>query len=149
MPGYAGGSILVLPPPSVLEILLRSYLCCCEPYYPFIPIASLNINERMKGRNTILPSMLLLLMFAAGAMAAGASETYSKIAHGLVEICRISLRNLIEKNIKLASDHEVSQCALLNLIVSAWSGDKWQMDVSLPSDQSLRGVFSLIVSPSV
>ena len=149
MPGYAGGSILVLPPPSVLEMLLRSYLCCCEPYYPFIPIASLNINERMKGRNTILPSMLLLLMFAAGAMAAGASETYSKIAHGLVEICRISLRNLIEKNIKLASDHEVSQCALLNLIVSAWSGDKWQMDVSLPSDQSLRGVFSLIVSPSV
>ncbi|KAJ5525404.1 hypothetical protein N7494_012054 [Penicillium frequentans] len=130
IPGYSGGSILVLPPPSVIEVLLRSYLCCCEPYYPFIPIASLNINERLKGRNTILPSMLLLLMFAAGAMAAKANETYSKFAHGLVEICRISLRNVIEKNIKLASDHEVSQCALLNIIVSAWSGDKWQMDIA-------------------
>ncbi|KAJ5635351.1 uncharacterized protein N7484_008664 [Penicillium longicatenatum] len=135
MPGYAGGSILVLPCPSVLEILLRSYLRSYEPYYPFIPIAPLNINERMKGRNTILPSMLLLLIFAAGAMVAGGSETYSKIAHGLVEICRISLRNLIEKNIKLASDHEVSQCALLNLIVSAWSGDKWQMDMHLKAEQ--------------
>ncbi|KAJ5785243.1 uncharacterized protein N7503_010455 [Penicillium pulvis] len=136
MPGYAGGSILILPPPSVLDILLRYYLCCCEPYYPFIPVAALNIDERMKGRNTTLPSMLLLLMFAAGAMAAGANEIYSKIAHGLVEICRISLRNLIEKNIKLASDHEVSQCALLNLIVSAWSGDKWQMDMHLKAERN-------------
>lgn len=140
MLSYAGGSVLGLPPPSVLETLLRSYLCCYEPYYPFIFSASLNINERMKGSENILPSMLLLLMLAAGAMAAGASEIYSKIAHGLVEICRISLRNLIEKNIKLASNHEVSQCALLNLIVSAWSGDKWQMDVSVISDLSLGGL---------
>ncbi|KAJ5611905.1 hypothetical protein N7528_009010 [Penicillium herquei] len=141
IPGYAGGSILVLPPPLVLELSLRSYLLYCEPYYPFIRLVSMNINERMKEGNTILTSMLLLLIFAAGALAPGASETHSKIAHGLIEICRIPLRNLIEKNIKLASDHEFSQCALLNLIVSVWSGDKWQMDVSSSSGQSSRAVF--------
>lgn len=72
--------------------------------------------------------MLLLLVLSMGAMASGENETYPKITHGLVEICRISLRDLIEQDIKLASDHEVSQCALLNITASSWSGDKWQLD---------------------
>jgi hypothetical protein len=126
--GFAEPSIVVLPPPPVLDSLLRAYLTSYEPYYPFIPTVSL--NERMEGRNTILPSMQLFLMLAGGGMTAGAGETCVQLAHGLLEICRISLRNLIEQNAILALDHEVSQCALLNILVSAWSGDKSQMNVS-------------------
>lgn len=111
----------------MLEFLFRVYLRYCEPYCPFIPTATLKINERMEGRNTILPSLLLLLVLSIGAMAAGESETYPKIAHGLVEICHISLQDLIEQDIKLASDHEISQCALLNITASAWraTSGKW------------------------
>ncbi|KAJ5617969.1 hypothetical protein N7537_003083 [Penicillium hordei] len=127
---HNGASVLTLPSPPVWEFLFCACLRYCEPYYPFIPTATLKINERMEGRNTILPSILLLLMLSIGAMAAGESEISPKIAHGLVEICRISLRRLIEQDIKLASNHEVSQCALLNIIASAWSGDKWQMDIA-------------------
>ncbi|KAG2009275.1 hypothetical protein GB937_007874 [Aspergillus fischeri] len=64
--GFAELSIVVLPPPPVLDSLLRAYLTSYEPYYPFIPTVSL--NGRLKGRNTILPSMQLFLMLAGGGM---------------------------------------------------------------------------------
>ncbi|KAL2867464.1 Zn(II)2Cys6 transcription factor domain-containing protein [Aspergillus lucknowensis] len=126
-----GPSILLLPPPPVLEFLFRAYRGGCEPYYPFVPTVLPKINERMEGRNTILPSMLMLLMLAAGAMRAGAGERYHQMAHGLVEICRLSLRTLIEQNMKLASDPEILQCGLLLILVAVWSGDKWQMDIAV------------------
>ncbi|KAI2602123.1 hypothetical protein GGR54DRAFT_625646 [Hypoxylon sp. NC1633] len=131
MGDWVGTTVLMLPPPPRLEFLFRTFLDCYEQYYPFIPTALRGINERMEDGSTILPSILLLLMLAAGAKAAGSGETYPQIAHGLVEICRISLRGLIEQNIKLASDSEVLECALLLTIVAVWSGDKWQMDVAL------------------
>ncbi|CAI7583485.1 unnamed protein product [Penicillium glandicola] len=131
---YDRASVLTLPSAPVLEFLFRACLGCCQPYYPFMHTATLKTNERMEGRNTILPYIMLLLMLSVGAMAAGTGENYPKIAHGLVEICRVSLRNLIERDIKVALDHEVSQCALLNLIASVWNGDKWQMDMHLKAD---------------
>ncbi|KAJ5589344.1 hypothetical protein N7537_012022 [Penicillium hordei] len=95
----------------------------------------MSLNERMEGRCINLPSMRIFLMLAGGGMTAGAGEACVEMAHGLLEICRISLRNLTERNLILALDHEFSQCALLNLLVSAWSGDKWQMDIHLKAKQ--------------
>ncbi|CAG8910197.1 unnamed protein product [Penicillium egyptiacum] len=126
IPGCSVPSIMMLPSPPVLDTLLRAYFTSYEPYYPFIPTMSL--NEHMDGRCTNLQSMRIFLMLAGGGMTAGAGEACVQLAHGLLEICRISLRKLTEQNVILALDHEVSQCALLNLLVSAWSGDKWQMD---------------------
>jgi hypothetical protein len=128
---WVGASVLTLPPPSEMEFLLRAYTDCCEPHYPVVPLASMKVNESIEGSHTILPSMALLLMMAIGAMTAGSGEPYPEIAYGLVDICRTSLRRLIEQNIKLASDPEVTQCALLLMIAMVWSGDKWQMDIAM------------------
>lgn len=133
-PTGPGPSILLLPPPPVLESILRSCLAAYSPYYPFITSASNTINKRMESsRRPILPSIFLLLMLAAGAMMVGAGETHNQMAHGLVEICRISLRRQIEQDVQLAFDPEVLECALLLTIVAVWSGDKWQMDVGRSS----------------
>ncbi|KAJ5521410.1 hypothetical protein N7527_005525 [Penicillium freii] len=133
IPGCSAPSIMMLPSPTVLDSLLKAYLTSYEPYYPFIPTMSL--NQHMEGRCISLPSMRIFLMLAGGGLTAGAGEACVQLAHGLLEICRISLRNLTERNIILALDHEFSQCALLNLLVSAWSGDKWQMEIHLKAKQ--------------
>lgn len=126
-----GSSVLVLPPPSELDSLFRAYVDYCESHYPFIPTASMKTNKLIEGRNTIISSMVLIMMLAAAAMTAGTGDACHQIAHGLVEICRTALRSRIDQNIKLMSDPGVLQCALLLTIVAVWSGDKWQMDVSL------------------
>jgi hypothetical protein len=120
---------LVLPLPHVLESLLHACLGCYEPYYPFLSAASLKTNKLMeRGDNAVISSLKLLLMLAAGALTTGTGDIY-QMAHGLLEICRVSLSYLIEEDIKLVSSPDVLQCALLFTIVAAWSGDKWQMDV--------------------
>lgn len=139
---FGGSSILLLPPPLVLESLLQSCLAACSPYYPFITTASRTVSKRMESsRRPILPSIFLLLMLAAGAMTVGAGETHNQMAHGLVEICRISLRRQVEQDVQLALDPEVLECALLLTIVAVWSGDKWQMDVSFVSFLQLRWLY--------
>lgn len=126
-------NFLILPPPTVLESLLHSCLGSYEPYYPFLSAASLNPNQLMeKGNNAIISSLKLLLMLAAGAMTSGAGDI-DQISYGLLEICRVSLSYLIEEDVKLVSNPDVLQCALLYTLVAAWSGDKWQMDVSVSS----------------
>ncbi|CAG8973475.1 hypothetical protein HYALB_00011070 [Hymenoscyphus albidus] len=122
---------LILPLPHVLESLLRACLSCYEPYYPVLSAASLKTNKLMEGgNNAVISSLKLLFMLAAGAMTSGAGDTY-QIAHGLIEIGRISLSYLLEEDIKLVSNPELLQCALLFIIVAAWSGDKWQMDMAI------------------
>lgn len=126
---WVGASVLTLPPPAEMEFLLRAYVDCCEPHYPVMPLASMEVNEHIEGSDTMLPSMGLLLMLAVGAMAADVGEPYPEISHGLVDICRTSLRRLVEQNMKLASDPGFTRCALLSVIATVWSGDKWLMDV--------------------
>lgn len=128
---WVGVSILVLPTPRILDFYLRAYASCCEPYYPFVPTTTLKINDLAEGGNVTLPGVVMLLMLAAGAMTCSASEPHGQFTHGLLEICSVSLRKLMEQNIKLVSDLEVSQCALLLIMVAAWSGDKWQMDAAI------------------
>jgi hypothetical protein len=50
---------------------------------------------------------------------------------GITEACRISLFDLIEKNIIMAGDPIVLRAALLFTVQAAWSGDKWQMDIAM------------------
>lgn len=126
---WVGASVLTLPPHSEMDFLLRAYMDCCEPHYPVMPLASMEVNEHIESSDTILPSMGLLLMLAVGAMAADVGEPYPEISHGLVDICRTSLRRLVEQNMKLASDPGFTRCALLSVIATVWSGDKWLMDV--------------------
>ncbi|KAI7104017.1 transcription factor Cmr1, partial [Hortaea werneckii] len=50
---------------------------------------------------------------------------------GLTEACRISLFDLIERNVIMSGDPIVLHSALLFTVQAAWSGDKWQMDIAM------------------
>ena len=75
-------------------------------------------------------SLSLLFMIAQGASAIPTPEARS-LAAGLTEACRISLFDMIEKDIHMASNPILLHSALLFINLAAWSGDKWQMDVRI------------------
>lgn len=119
---------VILPPPEVLEYFLRAYVCRFEPYYGFVSGGVLKPNEIMQLSNGKASSLLLLLMVAQGSMATSTVEA-RYLTSGLTEACRISLFDIIERDIALSSDPIVLRCALLLTTLAAWSGDKWHMDV--------------------
>jgi len=123
-------NFLILPPAKVLEYFLRSYINGFERYYPLTSKGTLNANEIMLGYNDKASSLLLLLMIAQGAMTTPSVES-RWLTGGLTEACRISLFDLIEKNVMMASDPMVLHSALLFTAQAAWSGDKWHMDIAM------------------
>ncbi|CAO2654817.1 Nn.00g115500.m01.CDS01 [Neocucurbitaria sp. VM-36] len=73
--------------------------------------------------------LLLLLMIAHGAM--GKAEPKARyVAAGLVEICRISIFDILEKDVQMAAQPMMLRCALLYLNAAAWSGFRWHMVLS-------------------
>lgn len=130
--GYAspGGmcSFIMLPPSSVLEYFLKSYVRSLYGYYPMIFAMSLDPNEMVQ--NTQAATLLVLLMIARGAASVPMPEA-RYLSAGLTETCRISLFDIIEKDVELSADPIALRCALLFTLLGAWSGDKWQMDIAM------------------
>ncbi|KAF4634884.1 hypothetical protein G7Y89_g3217 [Cudoniella acicularis] len=102
--------------------MLPCYLQLCiyrlEFHYPFISAAHFETNQLTQNGKTAILSLEMLLMVAGGAMAASQKETCCHVSHGLIEVFRISLSNLIDQNIKLASDLIVLKCALLFVVMA-------------------------------
>ncbi|KAF2470331.1 transcription factor Cmr1 [Lindgomyces ingoldianus] len=129
-PGSTASNFILLPPAHVLEYFLRSYANSFERYYPTSPCGVLDANELMRNCNDKASSLLILMQIAQGAMVIPSIEA-RWLTGGLTEACRISLFDCIEKNIILAGDPIVLRAALLFTVQAAWSGDKWQMDISM------------------
>lgn len=123
-------NFVLLPPARVLEYFLRSYANCSERYYPLTSRGILDSNELMHCYNDRAASLLVLMMIAQGAMNIPSVDA-RMLTGGLTEACRISLFDLIEKNIILSGDPIVLHAALLFTVQAAWSGDKWQMDIAM------------------
>jgi hypothetical protein len=125
-------AFLLLPPSRALQVFLRSYANCFDRFFPMIPRGLLDVNEKLSDPsvNDKAASLLTLLMVAHGAANLPTLEA-RWLTGGLTEACRISLFDLIEKNIGMASNQTVLQSALLFLTSAAWSGDKWQMDIAM------------------
>ncbi|CZT53274.1 related to transcription factor Pig1p [Rhynchosporium secalis] len=121
-------NFLVLPPSKILEYFLRNYVRSLAPYYILVNGNSLDPNELML--NNQASTLLLLLMIATGATSVQTSEARCLTA-GLTETCRISLFNIIEKDVELSADPVVLRCALLFTILGAWSGDAWHMNIAM------------------
>ena len=126
--GESSGFI-ILPPSNVLEHFLDAYVCHLEPHYPSVPAGLLDTNDLLRVGNAQAASLLLLLMIALGASATPNIQARF-LTSGLIEACRISLGDIIEKNIEPLEDLNVFRCGLLFTIAAVWSGDKWHMDVS-------------------
>lgn len=123
-------NFVLLPPARVLEYFLKSYANSFERYFPMTSRGMLDPNELMYCYNDRASSLLILMMIAQGAMVIPSMEG-RWLAGGLTEACRISLFDLIERNIIMASDPMVLHSALLFEVQAAWSGDKWQMDIAM------------------
>jgi hypothetical protein len=128
-PDSTTGSYLMLPPPEVMQSFLTNYTIRYQPYYPCVSGGRLDPNSLMQLNNGKAPSLLLLLMLASGAISTSTVEA-RYLASGMTEACRISLFDLIEKDVFQARDPIVLQSALHFTTLAAWSGDKWHMDVS-------------------
>ncbi|KAF2827709.1 transcription factor Cmr1 [Ophiobolus disseminans] len=126
----SGSNFILLPPARVLEFFLRSYANTFERYYPTSARGVLDTNELMQNYNDKASSLLILMMIAQGAMNIPSIEA-RWLTGGFTEACRISLFDLIEKNIIMAGDPIVLRAALLFTVQAAWSGDKWQMDIAM------------------
>ena len=128
-PESSRDAFLMLPPPDVMQYFLRSYAVRYEPYYASVSGGRLDPNALMHSSNSKAASLLILLMVASGASATAMVEA-RYIASGLTEACRISLFDLIEKDVMQSRDVLVLRAAHLFICLAAWSGDKWHMDVS-------------------
>ncbi|KAH7085626.1 transcription factor Cmr1 [Paraphoma chrysanthemicola] len=126
----SGSNFVLLPPARVLEYFLRSYANCFERFYPTCARGVLDTNELMHHNNDKASSLLILMMIAQGAMNIPSVEA-RWLTGGFTEACRISIFDLIEKNIIMAGDPIVLRAALLFTVQAAWSGDKWQMDIAM------------------
>lgn len=126
----SGSNFVLLPPARVLEYFLRSYANCFERYYPLTSRGILDANELMHCYNDRAASLLVLMMIAQGAMNIPSKEA-RMLTGGLIEACRISLFDLIERNVIMSGDPIVLHSALLFTVQAAWSGDKWQMDIAM------------------
>ncbi|OLN93113.1 hypothetical protein CCHL11_07448 [Colletotrichum chlorophyti] len=136
--GYATPSefnFIVLPPTKILEFFLRSYCRSLQYYYHLAVARRVDPNEMLL--NNQASTLLLLLMIAQGASAVPMAEA-RYLAAGLIETCRISLFDIIEKDVELSADPVALNCALLFTLQGAWSGDKWLMDIAMGQ----RGMYS-------
>lgn len=123
-------NFILLPPARVLKFFLESYAHSFERYYSTSARGIFDANELMQHHNDKASSLLILMMIAQGAMNIPSMEA-RLLTGGFTETCRISLFDLVEKNIIMASDPIVSRAALLFTVQAAWSGDKWQMDIAM------------------
>lgn len=138
-----GDAFLMLPPPDVMQYFLRSYAVRYEPYYSSVAGGRLDPNALMHSSNSKAASLLILLMVASGASATPTTDA-RYIASGLLEACRISLFDTIEKDVLQSRDTLILRAALLFISLAAWSGDKWHMDVSLnPYHLPLKLTFAI------
>ncbi|KAI0849329.1 hypothetical protein F5Y00DRAFT_252975 [Daldinia vernicosa] len=121
-------SFLILPPTKVLEYFLRSYVRNLSFFYSLVSAGCVDPNEMLQ--NNQAAALLVLLMIAQGASAVPTAEARA-LSAGLIETCRISLFDIIEKDIEMCADPTTLRCALLFTLLGAWSGDKWLMDIAM------------------
>lgn len=112
-----GFSFLVLPPTGTLEYFLQNYVRTLTSYYSLIHGGAVDPNELML--NNQASTLLVLLMIAQGATAIPSPQA-RQLTAGLTETCRISLFDLIEKDVELSADPVVLRCALLFTMLAAW-----------------------------
>ncbi|GAB1313850.1 hypothetical protein MFIFM68171_04060 [Madurella fahalii] len=120
-------NFIVLPPSQILEYFLRSYVRSLTVYYPLVT-GCVDPNEMLQ--NNQASTLLVLLMIAQGAAAMPMAEA-RYLSAGLTETCRISLFDIVEKDVELSADPIALRCALLFIVLGAWSGDKWLMDIAM------------------
>ncbi|KAI0479642.1 hypothetical protein F4859DRAFT_503659 [Xylaria cf. heliscus] len=121
-------TFLVLPSSENLDYFLQSYVRNLHFYYSLVSSSRLDPNDMIKRNQTA--TLLVLFMIAQGASGVPIEEARA-LSTGLIETCRISLFDIVEKNVTMCADSTVHRCALIFTLLAAWSGDKWLMDIAM------------------
>ncbi|KAI1751688.1 hypothetical protein F4782DRAFT_540733 [Xylaria castorea] len=121
-------TFLVLPSSENLDYFLQSYVRSLHFYYSLVSSNRLDPNDMIERNQTA--TLLVLFMIAQGASGVPIEEARA-LSTGLIETCRISLFDIIEKNVTMCADSTVHRCALIFTLLAAWSGDKWLMDIAM------------------
>lgn len=121
-------NFIVLPPSNIVEYFLGSYVRSLTVYFSLVQCHIIDPNEMLY--NTQASTLLVLLMIAQGAAAVPMAEARF-LSGGLIETCRISLFDIIERDVELSADPIVLRCALLFTLLGAWSGDAWLMNIAM------------------
>jgi hypothetical protein len=135
------GSFFTLPPSNTLESLLRSSVHSLSPYYCLSHGTTLDPNELMLDNET--STLLFLLMIAQGANSVPRTEGRF-LAGGLTETCRISLFDVIEKNVELSADPVVLKAAFLLTMLCSWGGDAWHIKMAMGGQRGMYLAVSLV-----
>lgn len=128
--GAVSPIVVILPQLDMFDRLLRIYGNRFGFYHQLIFGHTLRPDVLMEHSNSLVSTLPMLMMIAFGVSTIPTLEA-RHMASGLAEICRISLQDLIERDVTLITDTKAFQCALLFLMFGIWSGDKFHMDVSL------------------
>ena len=140
----------IIPSTDDLERLLQAHTNRFEPYYPCVPSGLLSPMEILESTEERCSSLLLLLMFAQGAMATPTNEA-RYLTSGLTEACRLSWSSLVEKDVSRSTDPTMLRSALMFMNLAAWSGEKWHMDVSIisPKRMTLHAEDNSLLPPNL
>lgn len=123
-----GLTFLVLPPSNILEYFLRNYVRSSSFFYSLVSAGCVDPNDLLS--NNTASILLVLLMIAQGASSVPTAEARA-LSAGFIETCRISLFDIIEKDVEMSADPTALHCAALFTLAGAWSGDKWLMDIAM------------------
>ena len=121
---------MILPPAKALECFLSAYVRQFETYNVCCPGSALKPNWLLHQSDPNLSSLLILLMLAYGAAADSTPEA-RYLSSGLIEVCRISWQNVVERDLGLTRDPTALLSGLLLTTLQAWSGDKTFMEVAM------------------
>lgn len=120
---------LLLPPTPVLHSCLERFLTSFEPYYPLVSEMTLDVNCLVTESSDNMPPLLLSLMTTYGMMR-DEDPKGQRLAAGMIELCKVALTNLVERETEMPRSNLTFHCAMLCIFEAAFSGDKYLMDFS-------------------
>jgi hypothetical protein len=118
----AFGRIVALPPSHVLVHFVELYATRIEYIHPYLGLAGsphIKIKDILQIDMADVGILLVILLMTQGAMLANQHESLI-LAHGLVEICKLALDDILET--RSIAQPMVGGCALQLLKLCAWSG---------------------------
>lgn len=121
---------MILPPARVLECFLNAYVRQFETYNVCCAGSLLKPNWLLHQSDAHLSSLLILLMLAYGAASDSTPEA-RYLSSGLIEVCRISWQNVVERDMGLTREPTALLLGLLLTTLQAWSGDKTFMEMAM------------------
>jgi hypothetical protein len=118
----AFGRIVALPPSHVLVYFIQLYAArvdCIHPYLGLAGSPTISIKDILQIDMADVGILLVIFLVAQGAMLTNHHESLI-LAHGLVEICKLALNDVLDT--RSIAQPMVGGCTLQLLTLCAWSG---------------------------